>query len=216
MRFAPLIALVVAAIVPLTACGPGGNADNAPEPETSPPSASPTTTAPMHAYRDARWHFGIDVPPGWALHHDFTVAYLANGAWKTYADLQSQGTPVLALVVPGSNRITDAEIRIGASHAAVEVQRCTTPPDTAHPGSLTDKEIDGVGFMAFTASDAAMSHHLDVHSYRTVHDGVCYAIDLLVYGVDPQVFDPPATPPFSREQAFTRMRSVLASFRFMH
>jgi hypothetical protein len=61
-----------------------------------------------------------------------------------------------------------------------------------------------------------MSHSLDVHSYRAVRRGACYAIDLLVYGTNPQVFDPPATPPFSRAEAFARMRSVLASLRVAH
>lgn len=113
-------------------------------------------------------------------------------------------------------QITDAEIRIGVSNATTEVHQCTTPPGAARPGSLAHKEVGGVDFVTFTASDAAMSHPLDVHSYRSVHDGVCYAIDLLVYGVNPQVLGPPATPPFSREQAFTYMRSVLATFNLAH
>ncbi|HET9818997.1 MAG TPA: hypothetical protein VFP92_07540, partial [Rhodanobacteraceae bacterium] len=166
--------------------------------------------------RDATWQFTIDVPPGWAIHHGFESSYLANGAWKTYAGPQSQGTPVVALVVPGSNRITDAEIRIGVSKSAAEVGRCTAPPDAVRAGSLGHQAIDGVEFTTSAASDAAMSHHLDVQSYRVVHDDTCYAIDLLVYGVNPQVFDPPATPPFSREQAFIRMQPVLESFRFTH
>jgi hypothetical protein len=47
-----------------------------------------------------------------------------------------------------------------------------------------------------------------------VHGGACYAIDLLVYGVNPQVYDPPATPPFSDADAFEAMRTVLGSFAF--
>ena len=59
-----------------------------------------------------------------------------------------------------------------------------------------------------------MSHHLDVHAYRTVRDGACYAIDLLVFGVNPAVYDPPATPPFSDAHAFKAMRETLQSLRF--
>lgn len=199
----------------LAACGSDDGAA-AQQPGTGAPSASRTAAAQTHTYRNAVWHLAIDVPADWTIQDGFTASYLTNNTWKTYAGPWSQGTPVAALIVPGSDRTTDAEIRIGASKAASEVQRCTTPPDAARPGSLAHATIGGVQFTTFTASDAAMNHHLVVHAYRTVHDGVCYAMDVLVYGVNPQVFAAPATPPFSSEHAFTRMRSVLATFRFTH
>ena len=182
-------------------------------------SASPTqrvTSAARSAsvYTDTDWNFRIDVASDWKIEHDFAHGYLANGAWKTYAAPDPHGVPVVALIVPGSNQITSAEIRIGASRDANEVARCTAPPDSVRAGSLHSERIDGAEFTTFEASDAAMSHYLDVRSFRSVHDGTCYAIDLLVYGTNPQVYDPPATPPFSKEQAFARMRAVLQSFRF--
>ena len=48
----------------------------------------------------------------------------------------------------------------------------------------------------------------------SAESGACYAIDLLVFGVNPQVYDPPAAPPFSDAHAFEAMRSVLGSFAF--
>lgn len=215
MRFVRRVALVAAMAVPLAACGSDEGA-TAHKPATGVASTSSVANAQTHTYRNAAWHLAIDVPAGWTLQDDFTASYLTNSAWKTYAASQSQGTPVVALIVPGSNRIADAEIRIGASQAASEVRRCATPPDPARPGSLAHETIGGVEFATFTVSDAAMNHHLVVHAYRTVHDRTCYAIDLLVYGANPQVFDPPATPPFSPERAFTGMHSVLATFRFTH
>lgn len=207
------LALVVAVL--LSGCG-SGNDPRAHESATGAPATSGAATPRGQVYRDATWRFAIDVLPGWTIRHDFESSYLANGAWKTYAGPQSQGTSVVALGVPGSDRITDAEIRIGVSKSADEVRRCTTPPDAVRAGSQGHATIGGVEFVTFAASDAAMSHHLDVQSYRVVHDGTCYAIDLLVYGVNPQVFDPPAAPPFSRDQALARMQPVLESFRFTH
>ncbi|MGH8214713.1 MAG: hypothetical protein ACREPZ_03340 [Rhodanobacteraceae bacterium] len=205
--------LAFAIVAPVAACSPGH--DVGPQPpgasNVSPPRAVDGET---HIWRDSTWHVSIEVPPGWTVHHDFKTSYLANDAWKTYAGSDSQGRPIVALVVPGSDRITDAEIRIGASKAAPEVQRCTAPPDAVRPGSLAHETIGGIDFTTFEAADAAMSHYLDVHGYRTVRGGVCYAIDLLVYGTNPQVFDPPAMPPFSRAQAFARMRAVVGSFHF--
>lgn len=158
--------------------------------------------------------FRVEYPKDWTARNDFHGSYLATGSWKAYATPESQGTPVAALVVPGSNHVTDAEIRIGVSRAADEVKACATPPSSVHAGSTDRERIDGADFVRFDASDAAMSHYLDVHSYRAVHEGACYALDLLVYGVNPQVYDPPATPPFSKSQAFAAMHAVLRSFHF--
>lgn len=121
---------------------------------------------------------------------------------------------MLALTMPGSDKITDAEIRIGASRDARELHDCATPPSAVRPGSVETRTIGGVDFTTFEAADAAMSHHLEVHAYRTVRNGACYAIDLLVFGVNPAVYDPPATPPFSDAHAFTAMREVFRSLAF--
>lgn len=177
-------------------------------------SAGGVQTAGQQDFRSDEWGFRIDYPPAWTVHHDFSHGYLDNGAWKTYAAPGSKGTPVLALLLPESNKITAAELRIGVSDATDEVRQCTAPPDAVRPGSLGEARVGGTGFTTFEAADAAMSHYLSVHSYRTVHAGRCYAIDLLVTGTNPEVYDPPATPPFSRDQAFARLQQVLESFRF--
>ncbi|MBU6417568.1 MAG: hypothetical protein KJS83_10415 [Xanthomonadaceae bacterium] len=160
------------------------------------------------------WGFHIDKPPGWTLRRDFQSSYLANGGWKTFAAPGSRGEPVLSLVVPGSNHITDAEIRIGASRDPAEVQRCTAPPPAARAASVATQRINGVSFTTFEAADAAMSHRLTVHAQRVVRGGACFAIDMLVFGVNPEVYDPPATPPFSNAYAFDAMRVVAGTFGF--
>lgn len=182
--------------------------------------AATTNTSPAasaghaNAVVSGAWGFRIDVPPGWTVRRDFQSSYLANGAWKSFASPDSHGQPVVALTLPGSNKITDAEIRIGASRDAKEVRDCTTPPAAVRPGSVATRHIHGVAFTTFEAADAAMSHRLKVHTYRTVHGGACYAIDLLVFGVNPAVYDPPATPPFSDAHAFEAMNDALQSLRF--
>src|SRR6185312_319615 len=78
-----------------------------------------------------------------------------------------------------------------------------------------ESRSDGSARLHHAAVRRAIRQHLDVHAYRTVHDGACYAIDLLVFGVNPAVYDPPATPPFSDTHAFAAMRDVLQSLEFM-
>ncbi len=165
-------------------------------------------------FASKRWGFTIAYPADSQVQRDFRHSYLQTGTWKTYAVPDSRGPPVVALTMPGSNHITDAEVRIGVSDSQTEVAQCTTPPQAVHAGSVGAVVINGIPFTRFEAGDAAMSHYLDVHSYRVVHAGTCYAIDLLVYGTNPKVYSPPATPPFTRKQAFTRMQDVLNTFRF--
>lgn len=161
--------------------------------------------------------FAIAYPSDFALQPDFSQSYLQNGSWKTYAGPGSRGQPVAALVLEGSNEVTDAELRIGVSRNAEAVSECTQPPQAFRKGSLElgTVRLAGERFAAWKAADAAMSHYLQVHSYRAVHDGACYAIDLLVYGTNPKVYDPPRRPPFTQQQAFARLEAALKGFRFI-
>ncbi|HEX5354455.1 MAG TPA: hypothetical protein VFW60_10270 [Rhodanobacteraceae bacterium] len=213
-----LVTLLLASCVALTACSAGNQDQSSATRSDAGAQAAIASTAPTRTNNrtltNDAWGFRIEAPPGWEVRHDFRSGYLANGAWKTFAPPDSQGKPILTLTVPGSNRISDAELRIGASRAAGEVRRCTTPPSAMRPGSVATQRINGVAFTIFEAGDAAMSHHLEVHAWRVLHDGTCYAVDLLVFGVNPQVYDPPATPPFSNAQAFAKMHAVLQTLRF--
>jgi hypothetical protein len=212
------------ALAALAACS--GKHGNPVTPPTSgaPPSAASTgapdtasaVTGSPHSPRFAsqRWGFTINYPVDSQVQPDFRHSYLQTGTWKAYAAPDSHGLPVVALVMPGSDQITDAEVRIGASDSRTDVARCTTPPQAVRAGSVGKVVINGIPFTHFEAGDAAMSHYLDVHGYRVVHAGTCYAIDLLVYGTNPAVYSPPATPPFTRAQAFAWMRAVLDTFRF--
>jgi len=208
------MSFLMASCMALLACSGGGTNDAPPWQSTIPSATTGRASESSRAFVGNAWGFRIDVPIGWTLRRDFQSSYLAIGAWKTFAAPDSRGEPVLSLTVPGSNRITDAEIRIGASRDPAEVQHCTAPPSAVVAGSVATQDIDGVPFTTFQAADAAMSHHLRVHAWRVVHDGACYAIDLLVFGVNPEVYDPPATPPFSDAHAFDAMRTVIETFGF--
>jgi hypothetical protein len=195
----------------LLACSGAGTNNT---PPSAPPAVKSSASEASGTFVNNAWGFRIEVPASWTPRRDFRSSYLADDSWKAFAAPDSKGEPVLSLSMPGSNQITDAEIRIGASRAPAEVQSCTAPPSAAVAGSAATQRTGGVAFATFEARDAAMSHHLDVHAFRVVHDGACYAIDLLVFGVDPQVYDPPATPPFSDAHAFDAMRSVIRTFAF--
>ncbi|MCF7750146.1 hypothetical protein KQ945_05280 [Bacillus subtilis subsp. subtilis] len=144
---------------------------------------------------------------------DFKRSYLALDSWTLYPDPGSIGQPLVALVMDGSNAVTSAEMRIGRSGSAADIQACTRAPAEAI-GAAGHAEIGGVGFTRFSVGDAAMSHYLSAQSYRAVHRGACYAIDLIIAGTRPEVYDPPRAPPFTQDQANQRLAAMLAAVRW--
>lgn len=187
----------------------------------SPGQPSATSTAPAGASNDSTIHsdpehgFAIAIPSGMQLHRDFQRSYLDDASWKAFAGPDSHGAPAAALVLDGSNKITAAELRIGIGTDSEALAHCLEVPASGAAGAIDTTTLAGVPFTHFHAADAAMSHYLDVDSYRAVHACRCYAIDLLITGTRPEVYDPPATPPFARDDAEKRLRKALDGFRFL-
>lgn len=198
----------------LAACGRVNGGAGAPGAGTEASRAArPGPSASERSFHSARYGFTLHYAPQLRMTRSFRRNDLGNGRWKAYAGPGSAGDPVVALVLPGSNHVTAAELRIGASRDPAAVRSCTQPPGAAQ-GTPSRRTVDGVPFTYFRAADAAMSHYLETRSYRAVHDGACIAIDLLVTGTRPEVYDPPATPPFTQARAFERLQRALRGFRF--
>lgn len=161
---------------------------------------------------------GISLGPVSGMHllGDFDRSYLGGNRWKADADADDTGTPLLALVMDGSNEVTAAELRIGLSGDPDAVAGCAAVPEYAEPAGGEMVEVDGVPFRRFAWSDAGMSHYMEVQAYRAVHRGQCLAIDLLVTGTRPEVYDPPRQPPFQRDAAWQRLSKALAAVRLDH
>lgn len=170
--------------------------------------------SPQQSFTSENYGITITYPADFHAQAGFSGSYLQNGAWKSYAGPRSKGRPIVALILDGSNDVSDAELRIGASRDAHAVATCTQHPDAMRSARPGHAMLDGVRFVTWKAGDAAMSHYLLVHSYRAVYDGACYAIDLLVYGTNPKVYAPPRTPPFTHKDAFAQLQAALKGFRF--
>ncbi len=182
-----------------------------------PPPTSEKTMTPASeggvTYTDPQHQFVIAIPADMTLRHDFQRSYFDNAAWKAFANPNSQGTPAIALVLDGSNKITSAELRIGTSTHDKAVAQCLDIPNNAVPSNANSVNLAGTPFIHFHAGDAAMSHYINIDGYRTVHAGRCYAIDLMISGTRPEVFDPPATPPFQVATARQKLHDALRGFR---
>lgn len=182
-------------------------------------AVTPTPIAMPPGYQSftsERYGLRVDYPADLELRHSFARSYLAADGWKTYMGPDAPpGRALLALVMPQSNSVTRGELRVGVSRDPAALESCTHLPSAARLGSGKQVMISGVPFTAFTAADGAMSHYLNVKSFRGVHAGTCYAVDVLVVGTNPQVYDPPKTPPFSRQDVFDRLLPVAMNLHLL-
>lgn len=175
------------------------------------PAATATTAGrPAPVYHEGPAGIAVGPVAGVRVAQDFQRDYLASPTWKLFASPDSVGTPLVALVLEGSDRVTAGELRIGRSEDAAAVDACLElPAEATGPVAATTVDIGGVPFTHFTVGDAAMSHYVNAESYRAVRDGSCYAIDLVVAGIRPEVYDPPKVPPFTQADAASRLAEAL-------
>jgi hypothetical protein len=75
--------------------------------------------------------------------------------------------------------------------------------------------IGGRPFTHFHLQDAGMSHYLKVEAYRSLYQGRCDAIDLVIQGTDPQVYSPPRQLPFSEKKAMDELHRLLRKVEWL-
>jgi len=188
-------------------------------PMAAAPAAPAAPTMPggvslrANVFNDALTGLQLTAPAGMQWRADFHPQFLTPSGWAMFAPAAQAGTPLAALLLAGSNEVTAAEVRVGRSDDPQALAACMQPPAEAQ-GALEPLVLDGVDFIHFHSDDAAMSHYLQVDGYRGVRHGYCVAIDLVVSGTRPEVYDPPRAPPFSLEEAQARLRQALVGLQW--
>lgn len=206
--------LLPAAALLLASCSPG-----APEPASHAAAVAtssqpaPSAAAGMQRFRNELAGFYIDYPRSMSASREFEAGYLVDDDWQVDAARGVPGTPLLMLTLAGSDKVSSGQLRIGVSDDPAAIAHCTAAPDSARSAPRV-ATINGIDFKHWRSGGAAMSHYLNVRSYRVLHGGRCWAIDLLLMRTNPQVYAPPRTPPFTRKEAFARLQTALHGFHF--
>lgn len=180
------------------------------EPASAPPAG--VRVAP-DAFGDSLTGLQWPAPAGMRWQRESHPQYLTPVGWSLFAPAGQGGTPLASLQLDGSNEITAAELRLGRSDDPQALAGCMRAPAEAQ-GATEPVVLAGVDFIHYHVADAAMSHYLQVDGYRGVRHGQCVAIDLVVSGTRPEVYDPPRQPPFAVEQAQARLREALAGIEW--
>ncbi len=112
-----------------------------------------------------------------------------------------------------STNLSEAMVIIGVSRDANIVAQCTSAVSPEEPGP--QKTISGAAFSTFSALSAGAGNRFESTSYRTLHNGVCYAITKLIhYGVL-ENYDPDAVHAYDARALNAKLDPIVQSFQFI-
>lgn len=206
--------VLLAALVALSGCDSSPHGQSLPG-DSSARSTAVASGAPQARYENLDYGIALSYPAQQWDRGKGGKDYFGEDGWRLGAGPDAPGAELLVLRLKGSNEIRTGELRLGASRDPAALATCTEPDPWARRGSIGEARLDGVTFTTFQGGDAAMNHYRKVHAYRAVHDGVCYAIDLLVQGSNGQVYDPPRQAPFNESRAFSDLHALVEGARFI-
>lgn len=215
----PLYAVFTVAVLAGCQRAPGGEQDVDVATQAAAEIADPAPPvtgreAPQFQFSDDDIGIALAPTPGFTLDRDFHDMP-PDGAWNSLAGPGVRGEPLLALVLDGSGPVVAAELHIGTSTDSHAVVTCLQPPQAATAGPSDEVRIDGQPFRHFRVVDAAMGQHHSVDAYRSLRNERCIAIDLQLWSRRPEVYDPPATPPFDEATARARLQEALGAVRII-
>lgn len=188
------------------------------EPEPAPASAQPAIelSEGLSIYTNGEHGFLIAYPEGAEVAEAFDVRRL-NPNWRIGA--KDAGMPLLQITtyrIEGGNgypRDYQTLMRIGKSERQEDVRACTSSGNGETAAG--SREIAGEEWAAFSYSDAAMMQFVEAKSYRTVHDGACWAIETIRtgsnYREDGNAGD---IPEETLGAEYERLTGIVDSFRF--
>lgn len=141
--------------------------------------------------------------------------YLLRQSWRQDMRPEEPGALVGSWVLQGSNDVTAAVLRYGVSRDRRSVKNCLIPAGGRANIPTNQVMIGGRPFTHYRLHDAGMSHYLQADVYRSRYQGNCFAIDLIVHGTNPEVYDPPRTQPFSGDAAREALHALLLKINWL-
>lgn len=184
-------------------------------PQPAEPSPTSESEAGWKTYRNDRYHFEFQYPPNLSVSPTFSTRDILPKTWHAMATPSEPGQPVASVpIVHLGNRTAyprfyDVEFRVGISDS---LANCRAVNGERTIGPIV---INGSTFNQFEFSDAATMKYISGISYRTGHDGRCYAIEQLRAGSN--YHDQPSTKDMdqkSLDEYYYLAGKIVKTFRF--
>ncbi len=178
-QYAQTVGLVVIAILIAFAVYHGWHRNDTLQTQQEPSPYTDVST--WHTENDTRG-FSLSYPVDFEANEIHNVASVD---WRINAD-GNPGMPLFTLTIPKvfepQTNFSDAKLTVGMSSQTKAVQGCLTPdPSGGTIGVAGTVSIQGTTFHIFTFSDAGAGNIYDTTSYRTVHNGACWAVEYTIH-----------------------------------
>ena len=121
---------------------------------------------------------------------------------------------------------SEATFVVGSSADPKSIELCLrasngeTPgynPEVANPVSAGRVTINGVAFSKYNLGDAGAGNYYDTTSYRTMRDGVCYAVEYTIHSTNIGNYDPSqGISEFDRAKVQGILEDIAKSFKFLN
>jgi hypothetical protein len=178
-------------------------------------------------YDDTTYGFTFTYPKTITPETSFKKFYILSDTWRAEAADGENGIGLVAFPVFRIDRggvatgkpyplYYDAEVRIGVSNDPTVVKNCYKGDPSYTTGQTeTDVTINGVQFKKFDFGGAAMMQYMSGESYRTVHNGNCFAIEQIKTGSSYRDETmAPGTPDEVLNGYYVEAGNLIQSFRF--
>jgi hypothetical protein len=156
---------------------------NKPTQSSTPINASERTT-----YTDDNYGFTVNYPASFQAETYTKTYYRFPAKWRMDAFANTDKMPIISIRSFGIvqkdayPKSFSAEVRIGASRDPQDIAKCFNDDNDSAGISPTTEVINGVTFQKFILGSNEGSNYMTGESYRTVHNGTCYAIEQLQLG----------------------------------
>ncbi len=154
---------------------------------TSEETATTTPETGWNVYKNTEYGFEVRYPQEILPETTFRKLYHLSDGWRAGGLLNSTGTPIVAFPLYRTEnessypRYYNAEVRVGISISPEDVANCTSSSPYTNASS-TEVVINGTVFYEFPVQDAGMMQYLEGKSFRTVRNGICFAVEQLRAG----------------------------------
>lgn len=144
-------------------------------------------------YKDTNYGFEVAYPKSITPTNVFANSYTLQNQWRIEASSNNTGIPVVVIPVFHVDHggvatgqayplFFDAEVRIGVSNDPADVADCLKPDPNFTNQPEVDAVVNGISFKKFSVQDAATMKYIQAESYRTVHNGYCFAVEQVKTG----------------------------------
>lgn len=186
----------------------------APAPET--PIAEIPLSEGQAIYTNGEEGFLIAYPERAKVSETFSNAHLTS-AWSVSTTLPGSALLEILTYTRSSDtsypRYYDTLVRLGVSRDQAAVRACTDLGNGEAKGE--DRVIGDTTWKSFTYQDAGMMKYVTATSYRTIHNGACYALEEIIAG---SVYREGTSADDVPEEALRleaqKLRDITETFRF--